>query len=163
REPRIAVVREAALHGRLEGKRPPCHVPGSVVLLPLQQEAQPTLPRRVAHGILYGLRERVEDLSRRVGVAFERRQLSPATILPLPLPERLGQAGQLRRRLARPVQTEQLKDRFLVRFRLDLPQPSTGALDTGRKLLLAARPAVMLDRLNRQRRCTDVARCDRRP
>src|SRR5262249_56021161 len=120
-------VREAALHGRLEGKRPPCHVPGSVVLLPLQQEAQPVLPRRVGYRNLRGLRERVEDLACRVSVAREHRQLSPAAILSLPLPERLGQVGELLRRLAGPVQPEQLKNRFLIRFRLDLPKPSAGA------------------------------------
>src|SRR5262249_185448 len=63
---------------------------------------------------------------------------------------------------ASPVQTEQLKDPFLIRSRLDLPQPLAGALDTGRNLLLATRPAVMLDRLNRQRGCTDVAPLERR-
>src|SRR5262249_51506920 len=99
----------------------------------------------------------------RVSVAFERRQLSPAAVLPLTLPERLGQVGQLLHRLARPVQTEQLKDRFLVRFRSDLPQPPAAALDAGGKLLLAAQKAVMLDRMNRQRCCTDVARRDRGP
>src|SRR5262249_43321278 len=55
------------------------------------------------------------------------------------------------------------KDRFLVRFRLDLPQPPAAALDTGRELLLAARPAVVVDRLNRQRRGTDGARVHRGP
>src|SRR5262249_60124702 len=63
---------------------------------------------------------------------------------------------------ASPVQTEQLKDPFLIRSRLTLPQPRAGALDTGRELLLAPRPAVMLDRLNRQRGCTDVAPLERR-
>src|SRR5262249_56353202 len=66
-------------------------------------------------------------------------------------------------RRAGQVQTEQLKDRFLIGFRLDLPKPPAAALDTGRELLLAARPAVMLDRMNRQRRRADVARADRRP
>src|SRR5262249_21194481 len=158
--PRIAVVREAATHGWLEGERPTHHMPGTGILLPLQQEAQPALPGRIGHWDLPGLRERVEDLSGCVSVAFEHRQLSPAAILSLHVQERLGQVSQLLRRLARPVQTEQLKDCFLVRFRPGLPEPVAAALDTGRKLLLAARPAVMLDRLKRQCRGADVTRSD---
>src|SRR5262249_57096 len=152
------VVWEATLHGRLEWKRPPCNVPGSVVLLPLQQEAQPALPRCVGYRDLRGLRERVEDLAGRVSVAFDRPQLGPAAVLPLLALEHFGQVGQLLRGLARPVQAEQLKDHFLIRFGLDFPQPPAGALDTGLKLLLAARPPIMFDRLNRQRGGTDVAR-----
>src|SRR5262245_54760156 len=59
-----------------------------------------------------------------------------------------------------PVPTAKSPD-FLRRERLH--PPPAGALDTGRELLLATRPAVMLDRMNRQRRGTDVARADRRP
>jgi hypothetical protein len=36
-------------------------------------------------------------------------------------------AKKLAKKPARPVQAEQLKDRFLVRFRFDLPQPPAGA------------------------------------
>src|SRR5262249_55894725 len=102
-------------------------------------------------------------LASRLSIAFERCQLRPAAVLPLLLLERFGQVGQLLRRLARPVQAEQLKDRFLVRFRFDLPQPPAAALDAGGKLLLAAQKAVMFDRMDRQRRGTDVARRDRGP
>ena len=96
-------MRQAALHRGLERERPPDNVPGTVLLLSLEEESQAALPRGIGHRPVHTFTEAVENLSRREGVAFERGELGPATILALFFHEGTREVCQFLGRLSRPV------------------------------------------------------------
>ena len=122
RDPLVRSVGESAVLRHLHRKRTSADEPRPVGKLRSQKEPNSSLILRAGNGVTGGL-QRDKCLSRRVCVCLERRQLCPASILPLKRKQRRRRFADVVRTCLPPGQPQQLHRMVLGRARLGRAQP----------------------------------------
>src|SRR5579871_1284781 len=109
-------VRESGVEVVVGGDRPLDHVPGTVPVLVSEQELHAALVSGIACGEPAARVERVERLTRRVGVARRVGQPRPAAVRMLRASNRSTRFAKGIARGARPLQAEKLESPIFARL-----------------------------------------------
>src|SRR5262249_18583204 len=146
--PLILPMREAAFEMGLKGPGTAAHIPGTIVKLRAEQEANSLLKDRLENPDSAYFVQGNQGLSRGPGIATQPIQLRPAAVGLLFCKDRGDVRLKLLSAFSRPAKAQKLKDLLIERVRPGLFEILAPARDPACELTFAAGQRIKLQRMN---------------